>query len=222
MRTDEKKRTILTAVAYNIIFTNELAINALFEVLELLQSNTRYYRHAVKRWAVQCLKLMKEYNALLNKGTGGYIEFIAGLNDLYEEKIKFDLWKVINTARNTLEKNHSVNPVLSAKVYVALTLLLGACNNVDCCMDGFPNLKGLARCFRWMRLTRISLAATHLFSELVKVRCINDDRKLLDNEQSVVIGFNVLANKLSNADDILTTCNSYATDYENEHQTSQE
>lgn len=214
---DKKTRTILTAVAYNILFTNELAINALFEVLEMLANNTRYYRHAVKRWSAQCLKLMKEYNALLNKGTGGFIEFIAGLNDIYEDKIKFDLWKVGNTARNTLEKKHSLNPVLGAKAYVAITLLHGACHNVDSCMEGFPDMKNWSRQFRWMRITRMAIAFRHLYEELVKVKCISDDRDILDNEPSVMTGFTVLANKLSNADDILTTCNEYAVIYEEEH-----
>lgn len=213
----ERDRAILTAVLYNGVFMNDLAITAIYDAFELL-ADANFCQHKIKFWMQKVQTNIRNYNRLLNRKTGGRIEFIADLNDLYEEQTKFDLWKLQNTTVNALSKLKRPYPELTAKLYVAESLVKGSCHNNDKCLSSFPELAYYHRSFKWLKLTRIDLALTNLCVEIWKSRVIPKGYvSILDENSDVCNGFKSLANKLRNSDNILTICNKHAIAWEKEH-----
>ena len=208
-------KAALTCVMYNLIFCNEVGIQAVFDVMNELEQ-TRYYHHGVKRWTGIVRQHMRAYNARLTKKVDGYIEFIADLNDTYCEQLTDDLWRLRNVAVMRLDKEHIAESALKANVYVALTLIMGACHNNDHSMDGFPNLKMYKSKFTWMRPTDICGAFTKMCNELEK-QLKDDFTSLLNDDVNVRNGFRVIAHKLHNGDNILETCERFSKQWQEEN-----
>ena len=205
-------RTATVAVMYNIIFLNELAVCQMFNCMNEIEES-KYYRHKVKKRIAKVRKLMKDYNSLLNRRTGGRIDFLADLNDKYEEQLDLDVWKLRNACLNVIEKAHLKEKSLIVSLYVSATLICGSCHNVDHCMDGFDHLKYFRKYFRWMRLTEMEQAYIHMVVDVNNMLKV-DYQPLLDADLNVQNGFKVLANKLHDADNIIDTCNEHAREWD--------
>lgn len=212
--TDHDKAA-LTCVMYNLVFCNEVGIQAVFDLMNELEQ-TRYYHHGVKRWTGIVRQHMRAYNTKLGKKVDGYIDFIADLNDTYCEQLNDDLWRLRNVAAMRLNKEHISEAELKANVYVALTLIMAACHNNDHSMDGFPHLKIFGKRFTWMRPTDISGAFTMLCKELEK-ELKDDFTEMLNNDNNVRNGFRVIAYKLHNGDNILDTCERFSKQWQEEN-----
>lgn len=209
------ERLAVTAVMYNIIFVNETAVSAMFEAMNSLEESP-CYRHKIKYWAGVVRRLMREYNQKLDKRSGGHIEFLAGLNDRYEEQLGLDLFKLRNACVLALQRHHVPEPNLSAQIYVAATLVSSSCRTVDHCFDSYPDYKHYGRFFAWMRLSAMERAFINLCTEYAK-EIKRPFQLLLDEDMNVQNGFRALANKLRNADNIIDTANEHAVEWEREH-----
>ena len=211
----EHDKACVTVVMYNLIFCNELAITAMFDAIQKLKA-TPYYRHAVKRWGNMCQAEMKLYNGMLNKRSGGHIEFIADLNDIYEEYLNVDVMRLRNVTKMRLDREHIEDSELKAYIYTAATLSLAALHNNNHAFDGFPELKYLHRRFKWMRISSLSATFIKMTDALHKMAA-DDYSDLLNDDQQVMTGFKVLANKLHDGDDIITILNQHADQWVAEH-----
>lgn len=210
------ERTILSAVMYNLIFMNDLTMSAMFDALEKIH-DSRYYRHQIKRGVNLIRKDMREYNAKLNKKTGGRIEFIADLNDTYAEQLNVDLLKLNETTKNELNRTHTQDAELIASIYIATTLILGSCYNNDHAFDSFPELRMWSPRFRWLKLTHICNAFLNLVKSLKRETGCNDYEERLDECVNIQNGFKILANKLQDTDNIIATCNRHADTWDAEN-----
>ena len=208
-------RTAVTAVMYNLIFMNEIAISSMFDTMDLIE-HSPYYRHKTKYWIGIVRNEMRTYNKLLDKRTGGHISFLADLNDDYEDKLQMDLWKLRNVCKNALTRAHIGGTDIIVSLYVSGTLVAGACHNNDHSFDGFPHLRQYQRSFRWMRLTKMENAFIHMVNEVNKELRV-EYQGLLDDDNDVQNGFKALANKLHDADSIIDTCNEHASKWEEEN-----
>ena len=211
----EHDKACVTVVMYNLIFCNELAITAMFDAIQKLKA-TPYYSHAVKRWGNMCQAEMKLYNGMLNKRSGGHIDFIADLNDIYEEYLNVDVMRLRNVTKMRLDKEHISESELKAYIYTAATLSLAALHNNDHAFDGFPNLKYLHRRFKWMRISSLSGSFLKMAGAWHKMTA-DDYSDMLNDDQQVMTGFKVLANKLHDGDDIITILNRHSEEWVAEH-----
>ena len=209
-------RTATVAVMYNIIFLNELAVCQMFNCMNEIEE-TKYYRHGVKKWIGKVRKMMKDYNQLLNKRTGGRIDFVADLSDKYEEQLDFDVWKLRNACLNVVEKAKIKEKELVVSLYVSASLLCGSCHNVDHCMDGFPHLRYFRKYFKWMRLTEMQKAYLNMVEKIDAMLKVKYE-PLLDADVNVQNGFKAIANKLHDADNIIDICNEHAKEWDGEEE----
>lgn len=211
---NDKDKASLTAVMYNLVFMNDLTISVVFDCLTKLESS-EFWRNGVKRWASSVRHEMRRYSMKFKDVIGDkMIGFIADLSDKYEEQTNIDLFKLRNACLMTL--GNKPNADLASEVYIAMTFLFGSCNNNDSCLNGFPHLKSYHGRFKWMRLTNLSKAFLKLSIEFDKMLGYTYQIQL-DNSNNVINGFKAIAYKLSNADNIIETCNSYAREWESAH-----
>ena len=205
----------VTVVMYNLIFCNELAITAMFDAIQRIR-DAGYYRNGVKRWGNLCLQDMKMYNGILNKRSGGHIEFIADLNDIYDEYLTVDVMRLRNVTKMRLDKEHIPESELKAYIYTGATLSLAALHNNDHAFDSFPDLKYLHCRFKWMRISSLSATFIKMTDALNKMTA-DDYSDLLNDDRQVMTGFKVLANKLHDGDDIINILNKHSEQWVKEH-----
>jgi hypothetical protein len=214
----EDVRAAITVVMYNLIFCDEIAMQSMFDMMNRIEE-TPYYRHGVKKWIGVVRQRMRTYNIELNKHTGGYISFLADLNDKYCDALADDLFRLRNVALMALRRHKIGNAELKAEMYVAMTFALSSVHNIEHCFDGFPHLKAYRRKFVWMhRLMNAIVGAYKQFNaELDKAVGGDDYTDLLDADRDVENGFKVIANVLHDGDGIIQCCNEHATEWEKEN-----
>lgn len=213
-----RERAEITAVMYNNVFTNEVATGAVCDVLELLEDRDDLRRHKTKHWCVKCRELLRKYNGLLDRRTGGMIGFLADLNDMYDEVVKEDVWRLGNVVRMALNRAKCPETELTARIWLARSLTACAIHNNQHCLKGFPHLRHLQSRFDWMRLTDLGKAVAHLTLELRKCRAVDARmEEMLEKDLLVETGFKALAVKLHDGDGIIDVCNRHAEAWEREN-----
>ena len=214
----EDVRAAVTAVMYNLIFCNEIAMQSMFDVMNAVEA-TPYYRHGVKKWIGVVRQRMRTYNIELNKHTGGYISFLADLNDKYCDALTDDMFRLRNVALMALRKQKIHNAELKADMYVAMTFALSSTHNIEHGFDGFPHLKVYRRCFTWMLrlMNDITGACKKFNSEFDRAVGGDDYSSILDKDTAVENGFMVIANILHDGDGIIQCCNEHAIEWEKEN-----
>lgn len=212
----EKERAELTAVMYNNIFTNEVATGAVCELLGLLEERS-VYRHKAKWWGGKCREEMRGYNRMLNRRTGWRLDYVADLNDVYDDVVKDDVWKLGNVVRMRLGKWGCRDTELTARMWLARMLVNCALHNNDHCFDGFPHLRHYHRRFAWMRLTRLANSVVRLELELMRLGALDVElEERLKKDGMVETGFRALAAKLHDGDRIIEVCNRHAEEWDGE------
>lgn len=211
-------KAALTAVMYNLMFLNDLAVTTIHEAMYSIEG-LELDKHAVKKWMKRCRIEIRNYNMQLDIRTGNYIEFLADLNNKYETEWKEDLWKLKNAVIFALYKAKINNDIaeLITDMYVASVFICGTNHNNDHCMDSFPHLWRWKCRYEWMKLSRLEEAYMKLVDAVKKKVKLPDYESMLDGNQSINIGYRVIANKLQNADRILTICNNYAEKWDAKH-----
>lgn len=214
----EDVRAAITVVMYNLIFCDEIAMQSMFDMMNRIEG-TDYYRHGVKKWVGVVRQRMRTYNIELNKHTGGYISFLADLNDKYCDALADDMFRLRNVALMSLRKHKIGNADLKSEMYVAMTFALSSVHNIEHGFDGFPHLKVYRRCFTWMhRIMNNVVGAYRKFnSELDKALGGDDYSALLDDDKGVENGFRVIANTLHDGDGIIQCCEKHAIEWEKEN-----
>ena len=214
----EDVRAAITAVMYNLIFCDEIALQSMFDTMNTVEG-TPYYRHGVKKWIGVVRQRMRTYNIELNKHTGGYIDFLADLNDKYCDALADDIFRLRNVTLMTLRRHKIVNAELKADMYVAMTFAMSSVHNIEHGFDGFPHLKVYRRKFVWMHklMSDILGAYKKVNSEFDKAIGGDDYSKILDEDSNVENGFKVIANVLHDGDGIIQCCNEHAIEWEKEN-----
>lgn len=208
----ERERTELTAVMWNCIFTNEVAVGAVCDALERVE-DSGLCRQRVRFWSGRCRKEYKDYNRLLDQHTGGRIGTIADVNDAYDEVVKMDIWKLRNAVRMALGRAKWPKPKLTGDLFLANLLISCSVHNIEHCTDSFPHLNYVRRRFQWMRLLRLRDAMGNLTDELKKAGAVRHGYEaLLGNDQTVETGIRALAIRLHDGDGIIRVCNQVSVD----------
>ena len=211
---DKLDRNIITAIMYNNFFTNDTALSLCFDSLSKLEVS-RYWRNGVRRWANVTRQGMRDYSMRLQSMIGSkMIGFLSDLHDKFEEEIRLDVFKLKNACLLTLGRQEDAE--LIADVFLAGEFLLGACNNNDKCFQGYPHLLKYKHSFDWMRLTKPTKSYTKLSECFKQMVGFDYERKIIGNDV-VFNGFSAVANKLKDAELILTLCNDFATEWEKEN-----
>ncbi len=214
----DKERTEVTVVMYNLIFTNEVATGAVCDLLELVEEREGLCRQKVKFWSGRCREDLRGYNRLLDRRTGGMIGFVADLNDMYDEVVRMDVWKLGNVVRMTLGRGGCADVELTARLWLARVLTACSVNNVEHCMESFPHLRYLQRKFGWMGLRGLLNCVEHLRGELLRrgvCEAVWDG--VLEADGQVETGMRALAVRLHDGDGIIQVCNRHAAEWEEEH-----
>lgn len=212
---DEVGRTALSAIMYNIMFVNDLAVGAICDAFEQID-NAGLAKHRVKHWMTITRTHIRDYNKKLDKKSGGFIEFLADLYDQFESENELDLYKLRNSIMLVLDKRRVSHSRVVAELYMAMTFTLGAINNVEHCMDGFPEYKHFKKFFNWLELRDIKASFSSVAKELGKVLKDDDVLNILDADMNVQNGFKVIAQRVSDADKIVEVCNRHASAWDEE------
>ena len=207
----KEERDELGVIMYNIMFTNDICNSAVYDALERLRK-TKYFRNGVKRWWNVCSREIKDYNRKLDEHTGGKIDFVAELNDSFADDFQNDMLKLYATVQNEFNRKRIPESELMSYLWVADVFVNGACNNCDQSLAMNPNITGYTKSFRWMRLTRLMKAYTHMMSELRKMTGV----EITDETDSLNIynGFKIVANKLADPQRIIDKCNEVSEEWQ--------
>lgn len=204
-------RTALTAVMYNLMFTNDCAVSMIQDAFEELEK-TGLSRHKIKRWVGVTKWHIKVYNQSLNEHTGGLIDFLADLYEMWDEEIKADIIKLKNSAIMVLNKHKIKYAKLIAYIYIATSLITESLASNDHCMDSkdFKNIRYFHSRFTWLRLTDVHKAFGNAVIEIHKVLRMVDAFKLMDDDLNVNNGFKVIAHRFNDPSLILKVCGDHA------------
>lgn len=205
-----KIRTSLTAIMYNIMFMNDVAVSYVFDTLEELKK-LPLYKGIVKYRVKITESYMKQYNAELAKRSKNMTAFIADVNDEMQELISGDLQKLEFATRNILQKHHVPNVDLMTKLSIAVTLLDASCHNAEYATHfDYKNVdvNYYSRRFRWLKLTKVNDAFKNLSNiiekENSKLANYNVDlRKYIEIDN----GFTIVVEKLKDVHNIFKILN---------------
>ena len=118
-------------VLYNIIFVNDTAVGSFYELLAELDRHPYLMRGKVKFRARVLREHIKAYNRKNDRRALSGGEFIANINEEFEEMLEGDLEKLYYTTLNYMHKIRIREPELQARMVLADTFAKGMVRNVE-------------------------------------------------------------------------------------------
>lgn len=204
--TTEEYNSLLFGL-FNIIFTNDVCTNMVYESLEEIEK-AGMMKKTVKYRAKLLRDEIRAYNRILSSILKER-EFIADVNDCYEELLSADLAKLELTIKNYMHKCHVPYTDLQCKCAMAYVFAQGACHNVDENIKRRPTISKYANKYEALKITKISDALERLMEELEKV--CNQGHYFCDLNQNndIFNGFVVICRKLADPDIIYKIVKKY-------------
>lgn len=190
---------------YNIIFVNDTAVGSFYELLAELDRHPYLMRGKVKFRARVLREHIKAYNRKNDRRALSGGEFIANINEEFEEMLEGDLERLYYTTLNYMHKIRIREPELQARMVLADTFAKGMVHNVDMCVERargdldaiyIQNIRRLAE-------HDVSNACLQLVDEIGKEFAHDEKLPVLDGELSIYQGFQTIMNKLGDPDRIL-------------------
>ena len=191
-------------VLYNIIFVNDTAVGSFYELLAELDRHPYLMRGKVKFRARVLREHIKAYNRKNDRRALSGGEFIANINEEFEEMLEGDLEKLYYTTLNYMHKIRIREPELQARMVLADTFAKGMVRNVEeCVRKARGDLDAIyLRSIRGLAEHDVSNACLQLVDEVEKVFSHDDKLPVLDGELSIFQGFQAIMNKLGDQDRI--------------------
>ena len=189
---------------YNIIFVNDTAVGSFYELLAELDRHPYLMRGKVKFRARVLREHIKAYNRKNDRRALSGGEFIANINEEFEEMLEGDLERLYYTTLNYMHKIRIREPELQARMVLAYTFAKGMIHNVEECvrkargdLDAIyiQNIRRLAE-------HDVSNASLQLVDEVGKEFSHDDKLPALDGELPIFQGFQAIMNKLGDPDRI--------------------
>lgn len=192
-------------VLYNIIFVNDTAVGSFYELLAELDKHPYLMRGKVKFRARVLREHIKAYNRKNDRRALSGGEFIANINEEFEEMLEGDLEKLYYTTLNYMHKLRIREPELQARMVLADTFAKGMVHNVDMCVErARGDLDAIyLRSIRGLAEHDVSNACLQLVDEVEKVFSHDDKLPAIDGEFPIFQGFQAIMNKLGDPDRIL-------------------
>ena len=190
---------------YNIIFVNDTAVGSFYELLAELDRHPYLMRGRVKFRARVLREHIKAYNRKNDRRALSGGEFIANINEEFEEMLEGDLEKLYYTTLNYMHKIRIREPELQARMVLADTFAKGMVHNVEeCVRKARGDLDAIyLRSIRGLAEHDVSNACLQLVDEIGKEFAHDDKLPVLDGELSIYQGFQTIMNKLGDPDRIL-------------------
>lgn len=189
---------------YNIIFVNDTAVGSFYELLTELDRHPYLMRGKVKFRARVLREHIKAYNRKNDRRALSGGEFIANINEEFEEMLEGDLERLYYTTLNYMHKLRIREPELQARMVLADTFAKGMVHNVDMCVEKargdldaiyIQNIRRLAE-------HDVSNACLQLVDEIGKEFAHDEKLPVLDGELSIYQGFQTIMNKLGDPERI--------------------
>ena len=190
---------------YNIIFVNDTAVGSFYELLAELDRHPYLMRGKVRFRARVLREHIKAYNRKNDKRALSGGEFIANINEEFEEMLEGDLEKLYYTTLNYMHKIRIREPELQARMVLADTFAKGMIHNVDMCVEKARGDLDVIYIQNIRRLAEhdVSNACLQLVDEVGKEFAHDDKLPVLDGELQIFQGFQAIMNKLGDPDRIL-------------------
>ncbi len=198
--------TRLTGAMYSILFANDVAQGAVYELVELLDGVPELIRFRVRQRRNILMRQMREYNKKLEKTR--YIEFISDLNDRFGEELRPDLQKAYYTVHNRLSRFQMPYTDLLTKLVLASTLCFTAETNLERTVTYLQRAQvAYASRLKALSLTRVCDAMKLLQGEIEKAVSLMYPNHKCDpfSSKDVENAFVIIARKLTNYNLILDT-----------------
>ena len=207
----QQQRTALAATLYNIIFTNEVCTDSVFEACAELRKS-EWCRGKVKFRLKQVEGELKSYNRLLERSTRK-LDFIADINDEFMDLVADDLLRLKMTTLNYMRRCGVPAAELMAKVEVADIFCQGALHNIDFCMSRQSNIQRSVSSMSFLRLTDLCRAYKCLSNEVLKL-AKGDYHCDLNESNEIFNGFVIITKKLADPDVIFGILEKIDKEYE--------
>lgn len=204
--TTEEYNSLLFGL-FNIIFTNDVCTNMVYESLEEIEK-AGMMKKTVKYRAKLLRDEIRAYNRILSSILKER-EFIADVNDCYEEILSADLAKLELTIKNYMHKCHVPYTDLQCKCAMAYIFAQGACKNVDENIRKRDAVSRYTHTFKRLRLTQLTEALKRTMEELE--RTFKSARYFCDlnANNDIYNGFVVIVRKLADPKTIVDVVKKY-------------
>ncbi|MGM9685926.1 MAG: hypothetical protein ACI3YI_06845, partial [Bacteroidaceae bacterium] len=175
-----------------------------YELLAELDRHPYLMRGRVKFRARVLREHIKAYNRKNDRRALSGGEFIANINEEFEEMLEGDLEKLYYTTLNYMHKIRIREPELQARMVLADTFAKGMIHNVDECVRKESGELNTIYIHNIRRLAEhdVSNACLQLVDEIGKEFAHDDKLPVLDGELSIYHGFQTIMNKLGEPDRI--------------------
>lgn len=148
--------SLVTAVTYNILFTNDLACGTIIEMMCQLR-HSKIYRQRIKMLASVVDEHRHQYESFINRIICQSSVFFAEANDKFTELVQPHVEHLHDAIRKVFEDNHIENAEVLARMELARTMVGYACVQFDSRMKMLWNTDNQFRSFRikYMRMTNV-------------------------------------------------------------------
>lgn len=193
-----KYENLVVLCTYNILFTNDICCGQIIECIHAMK-RTPHYKQAFKRYLNDADRARREYERTVNGIIGSdRSEFFAECNDKYVEEVNKHVDMLYWQFKQALDDNGISHSAELAKFELARTLCDYACVQFE---ERIGELKRKDSKFNGFMLDYLKLANVarlmNLASDNLKI-----GKTVNMNTEHCTAAFEVLARKLSDADNI--------------------
>lgn len=193
-----KYESLVVLCTYNILFTNDICCGQVIECLHAMK-RTPYYRQAFKRHLNDADKARKEYERIVNGVIGtDRSEFFADCNDKYAEEVNKHVDMLYWQFKQVLDDNGISHSAELARFELARALCDYSCIQFD---ERIKELRKKDTRFKGFTLDYLKLANLARMMNLAS-NSLKIGKTVNMNTGRCTAAFDVLARKLSNADNI--------------------
>lgn len=205
----EKYSDRITVCAYNLMFFNDIAHSAAFDLVSYMKKQPIYKRE-IKKIVNTIEKLLKKYTSLMKTlSTTSDGVFYANICDNMTDILDGDVVKLEDSIKNVLDKNKIDNSAMLAKIETARCLCWGSCINID--MRQSDIRKEIPVDLSDMRMTAIS----HQIELLADILFSNKPRTVdFNKDENCLLAFRIIQKKLLNGQYIADCINQAAGEQE--------
>ena len=204
---DTPNKNLAVCVMYAILFINDMLCSCIFDTLELLKKSS-YYEKKLKFRVRNLEKAVKHYNGFINKTRNA--DFIADMNDIFQEHIGRDSLIAQNSVINYLKKVKAPEPTLLGMVAMCDVLSTEAVNTVDDNIKAFAHIEPFIRNFTKLRVTDIQDALICMSHEFEDTLWRKEHYEIdLRNSGEIKNAFKIIRNKLNDPKFIFKVVETY-------------
>lgn len=190
-----KNESMVVAATYNVLFTNDIVIGKVVELVYKLK-HSLYYKREIKREVNNVDLAKKKYERIISEIISDKLSFFADANEIFINELNHHIDVLFYQIKSIFDSHNISNSDLYALLELTRTLCEFSCLQLDKRLEELVKVDVIFQklSIDYLRLTELLFRLNRLF-DLMKPKCSID---LNTNECKLAI--EIIAKKLSDCE----------------------